>query len=136
MKLILDMWSPKQYAEILLSSLVKNPIGVVEGKGGLDHDDFVLQLDGYVEIYEVSNVVIAPSIKGPVIGTGYEIGRVRVYRNYPHEPDEADFVPEATWPRLQDAIIEAIKMVLMDELDRAVEGVSDAAHIMEQREEE
>lgn len=132
---IYGVYTPKEYSEKLLGDLLRHKITVEEGKGGQDYDDFVLRFDGYVEIYEKDDVVITETIAKTVKGKGYEVGRVKVYHNYPHEPDDYDFEAEEECPTILKAIWIAVGLIMKDELDRAIEGISETLYAKELEEE-
>lgn len=127
-KLVYGKYSMKEYAEALIKDLMKHPVNVDEGKGGFDYDDFLLQIDGYIEVYEIENMVLGKSLTGEVRGTGYEIGRVRVYNNYPFAPDDCEYEGEVEESSRSRAVEAAVRMLLEDEMHRSIQAISEQAY--------
>ena len=127
-KLIYGKWTAKEYVEMLLKDLVTRKVLVDEGHPDYPGDDVIIRIDGYIEIYELEDMVISESLLGPVRGTGYEIGRVKMVHNYPFEPDEADYEGEEEEPHLSRAVEAAVRMVQEDEMHRAIQGINEQAY--------
>lgn len=135
-KLIYGKYTAKEYAEMLIKDLVTHKVSVEEGHSDYPGDDVVLRIDGYIEIYELEDMLISESLLGPVRGTGYEIGRVKMVHNYPFEPDEADYEGEEEEPHLSRAVEAAVRMLQEDEMHRAIQGINEKAYSEDLEEQE
>jgi hypothetical protein len=135
-KLIYGKYTAKEYAELLLKDLIPHPVMVEEGHPDYPGDDVILRIAGYIEIYELEDMVISESLLGPVRGTGYEIGRVKMYNNYPFEPDDADYEGEDEEPHLCRAVECAVRKVQEDEMHNSIQGISQQAYSEELEEQE
>jgi hypothetical protein len=111
-----------QYAKMLLDGVgIKTGVISVEDGRGAEFDEYVLRVDGYIEVYEGETEI--SSILGTKKVPGFDIGRVRHYSNYPHEPDEWDWNPDENCRSVHRAVEMAVEMALTDGVKSVAESI-------------
>jgi hypothetical protein len=110
------------YAKMLLDGvgLKEKRISVEDGRGA-EFDEWVLRIGGYIEVYE-GETEIASILETKMV-PGFDIGRVRHYSNYPHEPDEWDWDVDENCRSVFRAVEAAVEMVLTDSVKSVAESI-------------
>lgn len=64
----------------------------------------------------------------PKTGNGWAVARMVVIYNYPHAPDDMDYVDETSHFREEDAIVTALMLLVETHLDNALTNIYEDAY--------